>query len=342
MDNKIKIIDATLREGLQSHGTRLTTADAVEIATCLALLEVEMIECGHPAIGESQVEMVQAVVKSSAGIPVLAHSRAKISDIQKVLSTGAKWVGIFAGINDVSATARIRSEKPIAALIEESITFARANGLFVRFTIEDATRTSIEDLKKMYEVAISAGAHRICIADSVGCSCPWDFDALVKEIFEFTKGRAEIEVHCHDDRGLSMANVLTAARNGAVWISSSINGLGERCGITDTIALIANLQALNLRNKVNGELLQYTSLLVQSQTRTPRDRLRPVTGENATIHVAKLHQRAVRANPSAYAWVNPQDIGKRVDLEAKKLPFSLQELINVPNIRERMVLAIDI
>jgi 2-isopropylmalate synthase len=129
-----------------------------------------------------------------------------------------------------------------------------------------------------------------------------------------------------------MANALTACRNGANWISSSINGIGERCGITDTIALMANLHELDLRNKVDGELLQYVSLLVQSHTRNPVDRLRPVTGENATVHVAKLHQRAIRANPSAYSWVNPEEIGKRIELDPKSLPSSLQALINVPNV----------
>jgi 2-isopropylmalate synthase len=38
-----------------------------------------------------------------------------------------------------------------------------------------------------------------------------------------------------------MANALAAIRAGATWISSSVNGIGERCGITDTITLMANL-----------------------------------------------------------------------------------------------------
>lgn len=328
--NKVRIIDATLREGMQAHGVGFSVKGAVEITNCLVGLGVDMIECGHPAVGDKHLELIKAVVAAANNTPVLAHSRAKIVDVEKVRDSGAKWVGIFAGVNDFSNSARIRSDQPLAETISESVSFAKSQDLLVRFTIEDATRTPLDLLERLFGVAIDAGADRLCIADSVGCFCPWEFEELVEGILNVTGKQIDIEVHCHDDRGLSLANVLSAVRKGAKWISSSVNGIGERCGITDTLALMINLYDLGYRQKVNGNLLQYTSTLVQSLSRCSVDRQRPVTGSNATIHVAKLHKKAVCANPDAYAWLKPELFGKRNMIDLPTVPDSLGKLINSP------------
>lgn len=332
-NNTIRIVDTTLREGIQSSGVKLNISSSVEIATCLVKLGVDMIECGHPGVSESEIKRVKAVVKASAGIPVLAHSRARRDDIECVLSSDADWIGIFAGINSISKSIRVRPEKPIMEVIKETISFARSNGLKVRFTVEDGSRTSSDTLIQAFKFAIDAGANRICIADTVGAMTTWDFESLVSQCLTELPG-TDIEVHCHDDRGLAMANALVAARAGINWISSSVNGIGERCGITDTITLMSNLNSLGCRTSANGKLMQYTSQLVQSLTRTPMDRLRPATGENATSHVAKLHQRAVRANPMAYAWKDPSEIGRKNIIGSNSLPKSMNAYINTPSIIE--------
>lgn len=323
-----RLIDTTLREGAQVQGVRFGIDESVEIARALVGLNVDTVECGHPSISDVEQQRVQAVVKACGSVPVLAHARAHFDDIEAVHDTGAKWVGIFIGVNTMSLSARVRPSEPFRRVIENAVRRARTLGLSIRFTVEDATRTPWPELSAAFNAALDAGANRICLADTVGLLCPWEVDTLIQRIVETFAG-VEVEVHFHDDRGLSCANALSALRAGAGWVSCSINGIGERCGITDTLTLLTNLGALKWRVPPAGHLLQKASRLVQAHARLPVDRWRPVVGENATIHVARLHKLAVKANPHAYAWIDPCVIGRKTSISNVRLPENIDNLVSL-------------
>ena len=179
----------------------------------------------------------------------------------------------------------------------------------MRLSAEDASRTTIGELLDAFGTALEAGADRICVADTVGVLCPWDVDELIRALVD---GLAdpEIEVHFHNDRGLAMANALTAIRAGARWVSSSVNGIGERCGITDTITLVANLAAMGLRAPADGASLQRCSAIVEMHSRVFVDRSRPIVGRNAFTHVAKLHRTAIAKDERSYSWTDPAVLGR--------------------------------
>ncbi|WP_203646860.1 LeuA family protein [Pseudomonas sp. RtIB026] len=325
------IIDTTLREGMQAPGVRFGPDESAEIARSLVRLGVDMVECGHPRVGEEEARRVVAVVAACGTVPVLAHARAKLDDIVCVKATGAKWVGIFFGINEISRASRFKSTNTLIGTIKESIAFAKQLGLRVRFTVEDASRTNVDDLVDAYQLALEAGADRICFADTVGLLCPWEVEDVVGQLCR-RLAYPELEVHFHDDRGMATANALSAIRAGARWVSSSINGIGERCGITDTLSLMANLHALEWRAMPSGTLMQHTSLLVQAHSRLMVDRWRPVVGRNAFTHVAKLHRDAVQHDERAYSWINPALLGRESSIEPSILPVSLNELLNAPKV----------
>lgn len=326
----ISIIDSTLREGLQSPGVRFGIEESCEIARFIKSIGVNAIECGHPQAGEHELKRVRSVVKACGDFPVLAHARARVEDIECVASTGAQWVGIFIGVNSISKTCRISSQEESHIIIQRAVSHAKKLGLSVRFTIEDGSRTCWDDLVDAYRFALDAGAERLCFADTVGLLCTWETEELVKRLCkEFTE--SDIEVHFHDDRGMANANALIATKAGASWLSSSINGIGERCGITDTINLMVNLDALGWRkHNTNGCLLQQASVLVQAHSRLYVDRWRPVVGHNASTHVAKLHQRAVMIDQNAYSWINPECIGRVSSTSPASLSTDSEKLINTP------------
>jgi len=325
-----RVVDATLREGAQAPGVTFTVEDSVEIAKLLASLPVNMIECGHPSASVLEARRVSAVVAACGDVPVLAHARARPEDIDAVKASGAQWVGIFAGINDISKECRIR-DIPIVNLVRDAIGYAKSLGLMVRYSVEDASRTSVEELMEAYSIALSAGADRLCFADTVGVLCPWETEEYVSRLLE-QLGDCDLEVHLHDDRGLANANALSAVRAGANWVSSSVNGIGERTGITDTNALLVNLSALNLRALPDGQKMQHLSKVVQSHTRLQVDQWRPFVGSNAFTHTAKLHQIAAKRNERAYSWIDPQKLGRDCSFEENTLPESLDYLINNPDI----------
>ncbi len=312
MNRQIQIIDATLREGVQAPDVTLDAAASVAIARALVDAGVDMIEVGHPSASESELERVRAVASAGLPCPVLAHARATPADVEAVAEAGADWVGIFLGVNEITRRARLPSVPDTESLIDlaaEAIAHAKRLGLKVRYTCEDTSRTDQADVERTYRRALDAGADRLCFADSVGLLQPLEVNfrvAAVRNAFS----DAPLEVHLHDDRGLALANALAAADGGADWVSTSVLGLGERCGITETCALIANLTHRGQRTLPPAGALPALAARVSELSGIPTPRRAPVIGAHAFTHTARLHVRAVARDPSAYAWTDPGPLGR--------------------------------
>lgn len=312
--SSVNIIDATLREGMQAPGVYLDAEQSIEIASLLFELGVETIECGHPAVSKNETARIRAVrdaLKDKDGTNVLCHSRANERDIDAVASLGVEWIGIFMGLNQISLSTRLSNWSREQALlcVENSVILAVNAGLKVRFTIEDASRTDVKEAIEAYRIALNVGASRICFADTVGLLLPGQTTKWITALrFEFPN--VPIEVHFHDDRGLAIANALAALEAGATWVATSVNGLGERCGIVDLMALLANLEYMGIRKIHNPKLIQHLSRKVSAYSRSFIDDRRPVTGRNAFVHTSKLHQRAQCGDHRAYEWLPPERVGR--------------------------------
>jgi len=315
----IRIIDATLREGVQAPRTRLSREQTIEIAECLADAGVDMIECGHPSASDNEHRRLKAIVDRDNLPPILAHARCCEKDIDAVAGTGAPWVGLFLGISKISQLTRLRkSREQLIELVGNSVAFAKAQGLRVRYSLEDGSRTDWETAKAAYTAARDAGVDRICFTDSVGLLEPRDSEIWVDRIKQQFPD-TPLEVHFHDDRGLALANTLAAVDAGCDWISTSVNGIGERCGITDLIALSANLLFREQRPVEHPEQLQQLSHLVEIISCSPVDHRRPITGRNAFTHTAKLHVDAMKRDSRAYTWIDPTKVGRSQVLEDSSL-----------------------
>jgi 2-isopropylmalate synthase len=305
----VHLVDCTLREGAQAPGIKFSAETTVEIAKALDGAGVAIVEAGHPCASDAEFERVERLVRLGLRARVLAHARAVERDISAVARTGADAVGIFVGVNHISQTVRLRrDEREILSMIDRSVRLARSHDLTVRLTIEDASRTEFTMLRRAYEVALNAGADRLCFADSVGVLSPVEVAAGIGELHAAFP-QTPLEVHFHDDRGLAMANTLSAIAAGATHVSCSVNGIGERCGITDTAALAANLAYENIECGVRLSAVASLSGLVERLTACGPDARRPVTGRHAFSHTARLHVTAVERDPNAYQWMDPADLG---------------------------------
>jgi 2-isopropylmalate synthase len=243
---------------------------------------------------------------------------------------GADWVGIFLGINPLSLEARHGLDTRERALerIADVTADAVRLGLQVRFTVEDASRTEPEDAIAAYQAAIEAGAQRICFADTVGMLTPQETRHRVANLVAIFPN-VPLEVHFHDDRGLALANALAALDAGAAWISTSVNGLGERCGIVDLAALLANLDVAGWRSILRPTLLQALSTRVASYARAPVDMRRPVVGRYAFTHTARLHKLAMERNPRSYEWIDPSRVGRSHSFSKPALETTHDALVTV-------------
>ena len=272
-----------------------------------------MLEVGHPYISTEVRKFTRSVVELGLGLPVLAHARASQPDIEAVGNSGADWVGIFLGVNEISQTARLggRSFEELTDIIENSVSYAKSLGLKIRFTIEDCSRTDWDRMTKAFDRAVAAGADRLCLADSVGIMEPQTVSETVSRIKENYPDQ-ELEVHFHDDRGLAMANALAAIDSGADWISVCINGLGERCGITNHTVLAMNLHHRGTRKLSEKQALSLVSATADVAKCSGQEisKSQPVVGEYAFTHTSRLHVLAVEKDQRSYEWIDPALIGR--------------------------------
>jgi 2-isopropylmalate synthase len=300
----IEINDATLREGNQASGVKFTVEDSVRIATKLDLLGADMIEIGHPLAGNEEFARAQAVAELGLRASIVAHARAHPDDIRAVAKTGAQWVGIFLGVNDITMKARVIGHNftQLVEMVVHAVREAKDCGLKVRYSCEDASRTDDQFLFDVFSAAVEAGADRICYADTIGHANPHQIREKTKFMTE-NFGSTSTEVHLHDDRGLAMANALAAVEAGITSVSTSVNGLGERTGITEFCNFLVNLGFLGMRPLPDIAELRELSQMVSQAANTPVDPLRPVVGDNAFKHGSKLHIRATSYEPRAYDWI---------------------------------------
>jgi 2-isopropylmalate synthase len=332
-DRPVRIIDATLREGAQAPGVAFSVEQSGEIAALLVASGVDMIECGHAAISREERDRIKATIIAAGDVPVLTHARATRGDVDAVLETGVEWVGVFLSFNEYSRRSRVvaASLDDLLAMTRDTVSYAVDSGLQVRFTVEDASRTDAATLERALTAAVDAGAGRICFADTVGIAEPADVARAAKRLRRRFPDTA-LEFHLHNDRGLALANTLAAMDAGADWISCSVNGLGERAGITDLLVLLANLHVRGQRPVGDARALRRASELVAAFSRIPMDPLRSVVGRHAFAHTSRLHRRAVSIEPMAYSWIDPAEFGLEIALVPPRR-WSLDDLVIEPKAR---------
>src|SRR5574344_1315331 len=124
----------------------------------------------------------------------------------------------------------------------KSIEYAKDHRLFFAFSAEDATRTDLDYLKRMYKKAESYGVDRVHVADTTGAITPQGMTFLIKELRK--EINTNIALHCHNDFGLAVTNSIAGLLAGANDVSTTINGIGERAGNASLEELVMSLKLL--------------------------------------------------------------------------------------------------
>ncbi|MFA5363839.1 MAG: homoaconitate hydratase [Candidatus Bathyarchaeia archaeon] len=304
--------DSTLREGEQTPGVIFSIEEKLTIARKLDEVGVPQIEAGFPAASEKQRKCVDALVGLNLDAQLSAFSRAKKEDIDIVADSGADGIVLSLSISPYHRQYKFNGMTKEAYIekLAEHISYAENYGLYVIYSAEDTTRENdLEFLKKAYKTAEDAGADRARVVDTLGCASPKGMAFLVKEIASVVD--IPIEVHCHNDLGLSLANSLAAIDAGASTVSTSVNGLGERAGITMTEEIIPALHMLYGANIFEMSQLNSLSNLVQEISGIKMPPHKPLTGDNVNAHSSGIHQHGVLVNPTTYEFYPPRMMGQK-------------------------------
>jgi 2-isopropylmalate synthase len=310
---RIKILDSTLREGEQHPKVSFTTKQRIQIAWMLDSFGVDQIEIS-PVISTDHLESTRTIIKQGLKADIIAHVRAMKSDVDIAISSGASWVATYMGISDIHLSTKLkitREEAKIRAL--EVADYIKSHSLKARFTMEDASRTDPAFLIEMCKEMNSRGIERISIPDTVGIMRPRGMYRLVKMVYDnIDMSKTSLDVHCHNDVGLALANALTGCEAGADQIHTTIDGFGERTGIP---ALAETAVALTLIYKSNNDLrlhmLRDLSKTISQYTDLEIPESKPIVGDSAYKHKAGTHLAAILRNPSAYEILEPKIVGNR-------------------------------
>ncbi|HET6727751.1 MAG TPA: 2-isopropylmalate synthase [Nitrososphaeraceae archaeon] len=312
-EKKISILDSTLREGEQHPGISFTNKQRIQIAWLLDSFGVNQIEIS-PVVSHDHFEATRTIIKQGLGADILAHVRALKSDVEVAIDCNATWVATYMGISDIHLATKLkisREEAKIRAL--EVADYIKSHGLKSRFTMEDASRTDPQFLIEMCKEMNSRGIERISIPDTVGIMRPQGMYNLVKMVHEnIDTNVSSLDVHCHNDVGLALANALAGCEAGATQIHTTIDGLGERTGIPSLAETAVALTLIyRIPNDFRLHMLRDLSRTIVDYTHLETPESKPIVGESAYKHKAGTHLAAILQNPSAYEILEPRLVGNR-------------------------------
>jgi 2-isopropylmalate synthase len=274
---------------------------------------VDQIEIS-PVVSPDHAEATKTIIKQGLRADIVAHTRAIKSDVDIAIGCGATWVATYMGISDIHLSAKLkitREEAKIRAL--EVADYIKSHGLKSRFTMEDASRTEPAFLIEMCKEMNRRGIERVSIPDTVGIMRPRGMYNLVRMVYDsIDKSKTSLDVHCHNDIGLALANALSGCEAGADQIHTTIDGFGERTGIP---SLSETAVALTLVYKSNNDLrlhmLRDLSKTISEYIDLPIPESKPVVGDSAYKHKAGTHLAAILRNPAAYEIIEPKTVGNR-------------------------------
>lgn len=320
MSDQVIIFDTTLRDGEQALQASLSVKEKLQIALALERMGIDIMEVGFPVSSPGDFESVQTIARQVKNSRVCALARCVDKDIdvaaEALKVAEAFRIHVFLATSTLHVESKLkRSFEEVMEMAVRSVKRARNYSDDVEFSCEDAGRTPIDNLCRIVEAAIGAGATTINIPDTVGYTVPKQFSGIIETLYQRVPNidKAIISVHCHDDLGMSVANSISAIQAGARQVEGTINGLGERagnCALEEVIMAIKVRQnLLNVHTNINHQEIYRTSQLVSQLCNMPIPGNKAVVGSNAFSHSSGIHQDGVLKNRENYEIMTPESIG---------------------------------
>jgi 2-isopropylmalate synthase len=318
--NRVHIFDTTLRDGEQSPGISLNTAEKVEIAQQLARLGVDVIEAGFPITSPGDFEAVEAISRKVEGPTVCGLARTHKADIDAawgaVRDAQRPRIHTFISTSDIHIEHQLQTDREdVKGQARAAVAHAKSYCEDVEFSPMDATRADIEFTAEVCAIAVEEGATVINIPDTVGYTTPEEYAGYFRRLYELVPALGDVEtsVHCHDDLGLAVANSYAGVLAGARQVECAVNGIGERagnCSLEEIVMLIRTREdAHGLTTCVETRELARTSRMVSRLTGYPVQPNKAVVGRNAFAHESGIHQDGVLKERTTYEIMDATEVG---------------------------------
>jgi 2-isopropylmalate synthase len=318
--NRVHIFDTTLRDGEQSPGISLNTAEKVEIAQQLARLGVDVIEAGFPITSPGDFEAVEEISRRVEGPVICGLARTHKADIDAawnaIKDSQRPRIHTFISTSDIHIEHQLQTDREdVKGQARAAVTLAKSYCEDVEFSPMDATRAEIEFTAEVCAIAVEEGATVINIPDTVGYTTPEEYAEHFRRLYELVPGLSGVEtsVHCHDDLGLAVANSYAGVLAGARQVECAVNGIGERagnCSLEEIVMLIKTREdAHGLSTGVDSRELARSSRMVSRLTGYAIQPNKAIVGRNAFAHESGIHQDGVLKERTTYEIMDATEVG---------------------------------
>ncbi|MFC1646178.1 homocitrate synthase [Candidatus Omnitrophota bacterium] len=327
---KIYIIDVTNRDGVQTSRICLSKLEKTMINIYLNSLGVFQSEFGFP-VTRHEINYLNAnleLAKLGAIKPMRLEGwlRAITKDVQEAFKRipRLKHVNLSISTSDQMIKNKFKGKLDHKLVISEmlkAVKLAKSLGAeTVGVNAEDASRTRMEYLIEFASAAKKAGACRIRYCDTLGYDSP---SSIYKRIGKLAGAvKIGIEVHCHNDLGMVVANSVMGAKaaNDAgvdAYINTCVNGMGERAGNADLISVIlaikygSGLQGkYQLGGKINLKMAWKLCTYASFAFGVPIPINQPGIGANAFAHESGIHADGALKDRRNYELYEFEELGR--------------------------------
>lgn len=311
---KFYICDTTLRDGEQVAGIHYTPEQKMEIAIKMSEIGIESMDAGFAATSKEERASIKAICDRKLNMRIMSMCRVVKQDVDYALECGVNGVILFMPSSDIHIRAKfdgdiITNRNRLVTNSLDMIRYAKDNGLFVEFGVEDGTRTESEVLLEIFQKAEEAGADALGTTDTIGYLTPERTYAYIKNLTDHLK--TPVGVHCHNDLGLATANTIAGLLAGGGYCSPTVNGYGERAGNAALEEVLVALKVLYHQDlPYDLTKLNELSKLVQKYSGIQTDIFKPVVGENVYSHESGIHIHGMLKNVDTYEVFSPELVGR--------------------------------
>ncbi len=280
-NERIEIVDTTLRDGEQSAGVVFSDEERMKIILALDKANVKWIEAGIPAMGEQECEALRTMLTLPVKSNFIAWNRANLQDIRASIECGFQFVHVSLPVSDLHIDYKLQKSKDwVLDQLKTCLGYLKSFGVTIIVGAEDASRADPEFFLKYADVAAAYGAIRIRYADTVGCLDHFMTYNNIKSIVN--RSPLPVEIHAHNDFGLALANTMAAYRAGAEFASVTITGIGERAGnasLEETVAALKHFYNFDCGIKL--DILPLVTEIVSKASERTLFSYKPIVGSLA-------------------------------------------------------------
>lgn len=327
--NKIYLIDVTNRDGVQTSRICLSKLQKTMINYYLNKMGVFQSEFGFPVTRHETNYLNANLELAKMGVlsPIRLEGwiRATKEDVRTAfkLTPHIKNLNLSISTSDQMITHKFKGKldhqsilKEMAEAVKEALMLGAEN---IGVNAEDASRTRIEYLKEFSLAAKLAGAQRIRYCDTLGTDTPFTIYERIKTLAEVVQ--LPIEIHCHNDLGLVVANSIAGAKAAIdagcdTYINTCVNGMGERAGNADLISVILairygnGMQEYQLDKRIDLKMAWKICTYASYAFGVPIPINQPGIGANAFAHESGIHADGALKDRRNYELYDFEELGR--------------------------------